>query len=86
LHERFFGKTIFPTFENMVVVAIGMGQKKAPVKVEGYLMFSQRNNPYCDLLQYDTSLRLSTELNNSWYKIFKIKKEVKTISLVFVNN
>lgn len=24
--------------------------KKAPVKVEGNLMFSQRNNPYCDLL------------------------------------
>jgi len=27
-----------------------MGNKKAPVKVEGNLMFSQRNNPYCDLL------------------------------------
>jgi hypothetical protein len=26
------------------------GIKKAPVKVEGNLMFSQRNNPYCDLL------------------------------------
>lgn len=25
--------------------------KKAPVKVEGNLMFSQRDNPYCDLLQ-----------------------------------
>ncbi len=25
--------------------------KKSPVKVEGNLMFSQRNNPYCDLLQ-----------------------------------
>jgi hypothetical protein len=24
--------------------------KKAPVKDEGNLMFSQRNNPYCDLL------------------------------------
>ena len=24
--------------------------KKAPVKVEGNLMFTQRNNPYCELL------------------------------------
>lgn len=29
----------------------GWGIKKAPVKVEGNLMFSQRDNPYCDLLQ-----------------------------------
>ena len=28
-----------------------LGKKNAPVKVEGNLMFSQRNNPYCDLLQ-----------------------------------
>jgi hypothetical protein len=26
-------------------------KKNAPVEVEGNLMFSQRNNPYCDLLQ-----------------------------------
>ena len=25
--------------------------KKSPVKGRGNLMFSQRNNPYCDLLQ-----------------------------------
>jgi hypothetical protein len=28
-----------------------LSKKNAPVKVEGNLMFSQRNNPYCDLLQ-----------------------------------
>jgi len=26
-------------------------QKKSPVEGRGNLMFSQRNNPYCDLLQ-----------------------------------
>ncbi len=30
-------------------------KKNAPVKVEGNLMFSQRNNPYCDLLQDNKS-------------------------------
>jgi len=25
-------------------------KKKPPLKVEGDLMFSQRNNPYCELL------------------------------------
>ena len=27
-------------------------QKKATVKDDGNLMFSQRNNPYCELLQF----------------------------------
>jgi GTP cyclohydrolase FolE2 len=34
--------------------------KKAPVKVEGNLMFSQRNNPYCDLLSCGKSKIFST--------------------------
>ena len=29
--------------------------KKAPDKDEGNLMFSQRNNPYCELLQISES-------------------------------
>ena len=28
-------------------------QKKPPIKDEGNLMFSQRNNPYCELLRID---------------------------------
>ena len=29
-----------------------MKSKKATVKDDGNLMFSQRNNPYCELLQF----------------------------------
>ena len=31
--------------------AFASGHKKSPVKGRGNLMFSQRNNPYCELLQ-----------------------------------
>ena len=34
--------------EEEIVVII----KKSPVKGRGNLMFSQRNNPYCDLLHF----------------------------------
>ncbi len=30
-------------------------KKKSPVKGRGNLMFSQRNNPYCDLLKISTA-------------------------------
>ena len=32
-------------------------KKKAPVKVEGNLMFTQRKNPYCDLLHNEDRTR-----------------------------
>lgn len=45
------------------------GNKKAPVKVEGNLMFTQRNNPYCDLLS-------EAKVN----KKYQIKKDANTKS------
>ena len=34
-----------------------------PIKDEGNLMFSQRNNPYCELLRIDCKYSVFSDLN-----------------------
>ena len=36
---------------NAALNCVNLEKRKSPVKGRGYLMFSQRNNPYCELLQ-----------------------------------
>ncbi len=47
----FDGISIYIVKEKTTCAALNVFNKNAPVKVEGNLMFSQRDNPYCDLLQ-----------------------------------
>ncbi len=42
-------------FEPPHICPTGIYKKIPPIKDEGNLMFSQRNNPYCDLLQISTA-------------------------------
>ena len=50
-YEKFLRKMAFSTF----VAFIFSFLKKSPVEGRGNLMFSQRNNPYCDLLHFSTT-------------------------------
>jgi hypothetical protein len=38
-------------------------KKMPPIKDEGNLMFSQRNNPYCELLRIDCKYSVFSDLN-----------------------
>ena len=46
--------------------------KKSPVEGRGNLMFSQRNNPYCDLLQISTAKVREKNENSKLYSFFYI--------------
>ena len=54
----------------------GNGIKKSPAEGRGNLMFSQRNNPYCDLLHFSMAniLKISTLYNKYEEKILYLKK------------
>mgnify|MGYP003403930967 CR=1 FL=1 len=43
--------------------SLGHHTKKPPIKDEGNLMFSQRNNPYCELLRIDCKYSVFSDLN-----------------------